>query len=132
MFQVGWTVLHDDVCMFAAKRLIAVLKRLQLGEGDVQSGLDALRVEMMKHWQAGAPWLASESLDVLTSLDLPAWATLLGLIAECPVIHAGIAASQGSRVRGVSPTDFEFISENSQIASVRDFMRLLPTTLGRR
>jgi len=37
---------------------------------------------------------------------------LLALIDECPVIHAGVG--------------FEFISENRQIASVREFMRSLP------
>ena len=63
---------------------------------------------------------------MITSLDTPAWATLLGLIAECPVLHAGIAGSQGSRARQISPTDFEFISENSQIETVRVFMRTLP------
>jgi uncharacterized membrane protein len=70
-------------------------------------------------------------MDVLASLDLPAWAALLGLIDECPVIHAAIGASQGSRTRAVSASAFEFISENSQVASVRAFMRSLPETLGR-
>lgn len=55
----------------------------------------------------------------------------LGLMDECPVIHAGIGASRGSRMRAVSATAFEFISENSQIASVREFMRSLPETLRR-
>jgi len=64
-------------------------------------------------------------------LDMPAWATLLGLIDECPVMHAGIAASRGSQTRAVSASAFEFISENSQIASIREFMQLLPETLRR-
>jgi len=84
---------------------------------------------MTRHWQAGAPWRARGALDVITILDMPAWATLLGLIDECPVIHAGIGASQGPRTREISATAFEFISENSQIASVHEFMRLLPETL---
>jgi hypothetical protein len=27
VFQVGWTVLHDDVCQYAAERLVEVLAR---------------------------------------------------------------------------------------------------------
>ena len=106
-----------------------MLKRLRCGDLETQAGLNELRLEMTRHWQAGAPWRARDALDVMTILDMPAWATLLGLIDECPVLHAGIGASQGSRRREISATAFEFISENSQIASVHDFMRLLPETL---
>ena len=48
---------------------------------------------------------------------MPAWAALVGLLNECPVMHAGISAGRGSGTHAVSATDFEFISENSQIAS---------------
>ena len=115
--------------MYAAARLLAVLQELQCDDRETQSGLDALRVEMTRQWQTGAPWRARDALDVITVLDLPAWAALLGLIDECPVAHAGIGASRGSRLRAVSATAFDFISENSQIASVHEFMRLLPETL---
>ena len=84
---------------------------------------------MARHWRAGAPWHARDALDVMTTLDMPAWATLLGLIDECPVIHAGMAASPGSGTHAVSASAFEFISENRQIASVRAFMRSLPDRL---
>ena len=84
---------------------------------------------MAKHWQVGAPWHARDALDVIAILDMPAWAALLGLIDECPVIHAGMGASQDSRTRAVSAIAFEFISENSQIASVRKFLQSLPETL---
>jgi hypothetical protein len=131
VFQVGWTVLHDDVSMDAAERLIRVLTRLRCDDREIQAGLDALRIEMARHWQAGAPWRARDALDVIAILDMPAWATLLGLIDECPVIHAAIGASRGSRTRAVSASAFEFISENGQIASVREFMQSLPETLRR-
>ena len=84
---------------------------------------------MTKHWKAGTPWRARDALDVIAMLDMPAWAALLGLIDECPVIHAGLGASRGSGTRAVSASAFEFISENSQIASVREFMQSLPDTL---
>ena len=74
VFQVGWTVLHDDVGMYAAEQLIAVLDRLRCDDREIQAGLDALRIEMAKHWQAGAPWRARDALDVIAILDMPAWA----------------------------------------------------------
>jgi hypothetical protein len=131
VFQVGWTVLHRDVCMDSARRLIATLTRFHCEDPEVQLGLDALRVEMTKHWQGGAPWRARDALDVIAILDMPAWATLLALIDECPVIHAAIAVSQGARVRSVNASAFEFIAENRQIASAREFMQSLPETLRR-
>jgi hypothetical protein len=127
VFQVGWTVLHEDVCMHTAERLIAVLTDLRCGDGETQAGLDELRVEMKTHWRAEAPWRARDALDVMAILDTPAWAALLGLIDEHPAMHAGI--SPGSRARAISATAFEFISENSQIAAIHEYMRLLPQTL---
>jgi hypothetical protein len=129
VFQVGWTVLHHDVCLYTAEQLIGVLRRLRHEDRETQAGLDALRIELTRHWQDGAPWRARDALDVLMILDMPAWATLLGLIDECPVIHAGLGASSGTGTRTVSASAFEFISENSQIASVRQFMRSLPETM---
>jgi hypothetical protein len=131
VFQVGWTVLHEDVCLYTAERLIRVLAGLQGGDREIQAGLRALRIAMAKHCKTGEPWRARDALDVMMILDMPAWATLLGLIDECPVIHAGLGASLGSATRTVAPSAFEFISEKSQIASVHEFMRLLPDTLRR-
>jgi len=131
VFQVGWAVLYEHVCMFAAGRLIEILTRLQCDDREVQTGLDELRKELAKHWRAGAPWHAREALDVLAILDMPAWATLLGLIDECPVIHAGMNVSQGSRTLAVSASAFEFISESSQIASIREWMDAMPEILRR-
>jgi hypothetical protein len=131
VFQVGWTVLHCEVSMCAAEQLIAVLDRMRCDDREIQAGLDALRIKMAKHWQAGAPWRARDALDVIATLDLLAWAVLLALIDECPALHAGVGASQDSRKLSVSASDFEFISENNQIASVREFMRSLLETLSR-
>jgi hypothetical protein len=129
VFQVGWTVLHSDVGMYAAEHLIQVLTGLRNDDRQIQAGLDALRIEMERHWRDGAPWRAREALDVIVLLDMPAWATLLGLIDECPVIPAAIGASRGSRTRAVSASAFEFISESGQIASVHEFMGSLANTL---
>jgi len=129
VFQVGWTVLHNQVCMYAAEHLVRILDEVRCDDHEIQSGLDTLRTEMAAQCQAGAPWSARDALDVITALDMPAWAALLGLIDECPVIHAGMTAARDRRTRAVSASAFEFISENRQIAAVREFMRTLPDTL---
>ncbi len=126
VFQVGWTILHDNVVMDVAEQLLNVLATLRFEDADIQSGLNELRKGLTKQWRAGAPWRAAEALDVITMLDMPAWAALVGLLNEFPVLHAGVMATRSSDTHAVSATDFEFISENSQIASVREFLRSLP------
>jgi hypothetical protein len=131
VFQVGWTVLHKDVCMHTAERLIKVLTGYRHEDREIQADLRALRMLMTTHWKAGEPWRAREALDVMTSIDMPAWAALLMLLDECPVLHAGIGASSTPRVRSVSASAFEFISENRHVALAHEFMASLPDILRR-
>jgi hypothetical protein len=130
VFQVGWTVLHRDVCMYATAQLIRVLDDLQCDDGQIQSALDALRMDLARHALKGTPWGARDSMDAIAILDLPTWAALLGLIDECPVMHAAITASPGSGTRSIQASAFTFISENSQITAIREFMRSVPAALG--
>src|SRR5207249_2869465 len=58
VFQVGWTVLHDEVCMYAARRLIDILLDLRCRDREIQRGLDELRLQLTRHWRAGTPWRA--------------------------------------------------------------------------
>jgi len=126
VFQVGWTVLHDDVCMYAAVELIAVLEALQCADRDIQRSLDELRMAMTRCCRDGMPWRARNALEALVMLDSTSWAALVGLTGECPVFHAAIGAE---RVLVVDPAAFEFISENRQIASIREFLKSLPERL---
>jgi hypothetical protein len=111
VFQTGWTVLHKEAGMYAAKRLLEILAGLRCNDRHIRSGLDRLRRELSASCRAGMPWRARGALDVLAILDAPAGAALRGLIDEFPVLHGAVSAST-----------FEFISENSQIASIREFM----------
>jgi Family of unknown function (DUF6178) len=129
VFQIGWTILHRDVCMYAADRLIDVLGELRCGDRETHFALKDLRLELIKHLQAGKPWAARNALDVIAILDTPAWAALLGLLDECPVLHAALVASVNAGPRSVGAADFTFIAENSQIATIRQFMRSLPDQL---
>ena len=129
VFQVGWAVLYNNVSMYTAEQLIGVLTRMRCDDGEIQMWLDRLRITLGKHWRAGAPWRAREALDVIAILDMPSWAVLLALIAEYPVLPSGVGTSKDSRTLSFSASDFEFISENSQIAAIREFMQSLPERL---
>lgn len=129
VFQVGWAVLYNDVSLYAAEQLIGVLTRMRFHDRETQMGLDALRIKLAKNWRAGEPWRARDALDVIMILDIPAWAALLALLDAFPVLHAVIGTSKDSQTRSVRASDVEFISDNSQIASVREFMQSLPEIL---
>jgi hypothetical protein len=122
VFQVGWRILHTDVCLFAADRLADTLIGLRCHDSDIQLGLAALRHALARHRQAGAPWRAREAMDVIAILDTPAWAALLGLIDQCPVLHGVIAAAGRPGTRSISMSAFEFIAGNDQVAAIHAFL----------
>jgi hypothetical protein len=130
-FETGWRTLYTDVSLFAAAELIAVLAETRSHDLKVQSGINTLRRDLTTHWRAGEPWRASELLDVIISVDPPAWAALVGLIAECPVMHAALPASIVGQTQAVDEKAFTFFSDASQIDPVREFMRMLPEFLRR-
>jgi hypothetical protein len=68
-------------------------------------------------------------MDVLATFDLPAWTTLLALIAECPVLPAAIdpAAPRGRRT--IDASAFTFFSARRQLAAVDGFLEALPAAL---
>jgi hypothetical protein len=129
VFQVGWTVLHKNVGMYAAERLLKVLAKMRCDDRDIQTGIDALRMKLSTCWRAGTPWRAQDELEVIALLDMPAWTVLLGLIDECPVLRTALSGLRKPGTRSVSATAFEFISENSQIALIREFLHSLPEAL---
>ncbi len=129
VFQVGWAILYRNISLYAAEQLMGVLTLMQCADREIQAGLDTLHIEMAKYWQAGTPWRAQEALDIIALLDQQAWAVLVALIDECPVLHASLAVPKGSRPFATRVSDFEFISENSQIMLVREFMQSLAETL---
>lgn len=129
VFQVGWTVLHTDVGLHAAERLLDVLNALHGHESETGASLDALRFELAKHARTGTPWRARDAMDVLATLDIPAWKALLGLIDECPVVHGVVTASAAARRRAIDPNAFAFVATRAQIAAVEAFLDALPGAL---
>jgi hypothetical protein len=126
---VGWSGLHQDVGLFAAKQLISTLTDIDCVDRDIRRGLQTLRRTLVKQHDAGTPWCARDAAEVLSMLDVTAWIGVLGLLDECPVLPAALTAIVEGRTNAVSPTAFEFISTAAQIGDVRAFMRKLPDVL---
>jgi hypothetical protein len=130
-FEAGWSVLYQDVSLFAADQLAATLADLDCVDADTRRGLHALRRKVVKERAAGTPWLARDAADVLAMLDTTAWISVLGLLDECPILPAALTAILERRKTRVSPTAFEFISTTAQVGNVRLFMRMFPGLLSR-
>ena len=133
-FEVGWSVLHHDVSLFAAQQLISILSRFADVDGvdrEIRVGLAALRRTLVKQRKAGTPWRARDAAEILATLDMTAWIGVLGLLDECPVVTAALTAVLEGRTTPVSPTAFDFISTAAQIGDVRIFIRKLPAVLSR-
>jgi hypothetical protein len=128
-FQAGWSMLHEDVSVYCANRLIATLADLRCVDVEIQHGLDDLRRELVHHREAGAPWRARGALEVLSLLDIPAWAAVAGVLDECPVLPAALTAILDGRTTAISAMDFAFFSTVDQIREVRAFMDRLPSLL---
>jgi hypothetical protein len=133
VFQRGWSVLHRDVCLRTTKRIIDVLEGLRSDDDDIddtRSSLDELRATLASELRAGTPWRAADGLDVIMSLDTPAWAALVGLLGECPVMHATIGGRSAGK-RSLETSDFAFIGEKAQVEEIDRFLAALPRALGR-
>jgi len=130
-FEVGWSVLHQDVSLFVAEQLISTLTELRSVDRDVRHGLVALRRALVAERDAGTPWRARDAAEILAMLDMTAWISVLGLLDECPILPAALSAILEGRTTTVSPTAFDFISTAAQIGDVRSFMRKLPDVLSR-
>jgi hypothetical protein len=120
-FETGWRLLHEDVSMFVADRVIAALAELQMVDDEVQRDLDRLRRELQRERDAGMPWRAAESLEVTAILDTPTWACLCGLLSECPVVPDVLVAILDGRQSAVSATKFACFTTRAQFDRVREF-----------
>jgi hypothetical protein len=128
-FEVGWSVLYQDVSLFVADQLKSTLADLRCVDPDTRNGLRALRRKLVEQRKAGTPWLARDAVDVLAMLDMTAWIGVVGLLDECPILPAALTAVLERSTTSVSPTAFAFISTTSQIGDIRLFMRMLPSVL---
>jgi uncharacterized protein DUF6178 len=120
-FESGWKLLHDDVSMFVAGRLIAILRELQSVDSPAQRDLYQLRRQLERNCNAETPWLSQDALEALAIIDMPAWASLCGLLSECPVVPAMMTAILDRHAGSVSATAFECFTTREQIRKVHEF-----------
>jgi hypothetical protein len=130
-FEVGWSVLYQDVSLFVADELVSTLTDLHSVDADTERDLMALGRKLEKQREAGTPWLARDAVDVLAMLDTTVCISMLGLLDECPILPAALTAVLERRTTLVSPTTFEFISTAAQIGDIRLFMKSLAGVLSR-
>lgn len=128
-FETGWSTLHREVSLAVAQQLLATIDHLPPRDVRTEQGLRLLKQSLARHIGAGDPWLASEHMDILSTLDTPAWYGLLGLFSECPVLPAVVRAIVERQTGRISPTAFEFIATSEQIVIVQRFMTRLPELL---
>ena len=128
-FETGWRLLHEEVSLFVAERLSAALA--DLGSVDPATGRDLrlLRRELDRNRRAGTPWRAQDALDVLNIVDTPTWASLLGLLSECPVLPAVLTAIVEGHTKSVSATAFACFTTSRQIRKVHEFTERLRDVL---
>jgi hypothetical protein len=128
-FEAGWRLLHEEVSLFIAERLIAALGDLQSVDSVFERDLYLLRRNLERNRDSGAPWRSREALEVIAILDPPAWACLQGLLSECPVVPAALTAILEGNVSSVSATAFECFTTRRQVRRVHQFAYQLRKTL---
>ena len=131
VFQVGWTTLYRKVLLAVVDRVLAALDALHTADTDLQRDLYLLRREMLRQRRAGTPWRARPRLEVLATLDLPAWAALAALLDECPVMLTNVSATPEKPPCSVDPSEFQFVGRVRDIAAVDRFLTGLTELLTR-
>ena len=125
-FQIGWGLLHRDLCCHGAAVLAETLAVMECNDGDTQSSLEVLRRELIRHGRDGEPWRARDALDAILVLDALSWAVLRALVDECPTVHPALTMPRTMRI---DPEGFTFVARNDEIARAREWLASLPAAL---
>jgi hypothetical protein len=127
VFEVGWSILHEDVTQLVVQRLLVTIDALRCTDAHALLALHALARQVRTHRET--PWLTSDALDVIAILDMPAWTSLIGLFGECPVVPAALVATVEGRVGAIDAGAFDFIATKEQLEVIRTFLTRLPELL---
>jgi hypothetical protein len=128
-FEIGWSALYRNVCVFAAEQLMAALAGIDAAERALSRELSMLRRKLAEALEAGKPWRVRDALETLAMFDPLAYAAMRGLLDECPVLPAALTRALDRSASRVDPEAFEFISTTTQIDAARRFMQALPGML---
>lgn len=124
VFQTGWRILYEDVCLFAAQRLVEALSELRCDDRDIHNQITDLMGRMKTQVECGTPWRERDNLNVIAILDQPSWAMLVNLVDECAVVPKNACTPAEKPPLRVT-TEFEFVSESRQIVWARNFAESL-------
>lgn len=128
VFRTGWRVLYEDVCLYSAQRLLDTLSDLRCDDRGIQGMIVELAQRIRTQLAAGTPWLERDNLSVIAILDPPAWATMVNLIDEFPVIPRNACIPSERPALRVT-MEWEFISEYRHVRWARDFAASLAEKL---
>jgi hypothetical protein len=128
-FEIGWAVLHADVSMTVARRLIDLFASLRVADTATDQALLALRHELAAQVRAGTPWRAGDAFDIVATLDTPCWMAILGILDECPTVPEVLHAIVERRTGAISATAFAFVDSQRTIATIHAFVDRLPALL---
>jgi hypothetical protein len=129
LFETGWTHLYEEVSLYVARQLAVVLTHVRSVDATTERDLATLARELDRHTADGAPWRVQEILDVISTLDLPVWACLLGLLSECPVLPAVLPAVMEHRAAAVTATAFDCFATAEQVRQAQVFADRLEEAL---
>lgn len=129
-FRRGWRLLHEEVCLFTAQGLAETLSVVGHAGEVPERQCRETATRLRRDARAGEPWRSRDEIEVVAVLDLPSWGVLVNLLDQCPTVPRDFAAGSGGKPRLRVSQGFEFVSESSQIASIREFVAALPAALG--
>ena len=128
-FRRGFRILHEEVCLPTARRLSETLSAVTYTDTVIERQARETAQRLRRDIDAGEPWRSRDEIEVVAMLDPPTWAVLVNLLEQCPTVPRDFDRDRGDKPRLRISTEFEFISEASQIAALRDFVAGLATAL---
>ncbi|HVO09168.1 MAG TPA: DUF6178 family protein [Vicinamibacteria bacterium] len=130
-FRAGWRRLYEDVSLLTARRLADVLSGVRGADAVERQARDTAR-RLLRDAGAGEPWRARDAIEVVAVLDQPSWVVLTSLLDQCPTVPRDFDRVPGGEPRLRVSTELDFVSENRQLACVREFLDALPRALAQR
>nr|AGS77292.1 hypothetical protein [Myxococcus fulvus] len=122
LFQVGWSILHQDVLLFTARSLQDLLTRMASGLRDAQKVKELTRMAatLKADINAGKPWQSRGRLDGLgLILDRSTLLSLKALLSEYPFLPRAIADGAVDTKK----REARFIFTAKHIQAVQDYLK---------
>ncbi|MFY2558581.1 DUF6178 family protein [Corallococcus terminator] len=122
LFQVGWSLLHQDVLLFTARSLQDLLTRMASGLRDAQKVKELTRMAatLKADINAGKPWQSRSRLDGLgLILDRSTLLSFKALLSEYPFLPRAIADGSVDTTK----REARFIFTAKHLQAVQDYLK---------